>query len=210
MQPPLPRAIGQHTGDAAVVVRETDHLVLHAQFECREKDLRPVREELEEVPLRHQRDELAVRGHMPKIRALEVVISDDATHRSHALMWNPQKFFEQAELVDHLEARRMHGIAAEVAEEVGVLFQHGDADAAAGEEIAQHHACRSASGDTAFGFERFVSAHGVRTPLPGVYRFRRLGCGRRRNRCADMHGRTFNRGPGLSSSGCTRRSTKCS
>ena len=35
-----------------------------------------------------------------------------------------EEFVEQAELVHHFERRGMHGVAAEIAQEIGVLFQH--------------------------------------------------------------------------------------
>ena len=44
----------------------------------------------------------------------------------------------------------MDGVAAEVAEEIFVLFEDGDVDALAGEEERKHHAC-GASADDATG-----------------------------------------------------------
>ena len=41
----------------------------------------------------------------------------------------------------------MDGLAAEIAQEVGVLFQHDHVDPTAGEHQAQHHPGRSAAGD---------------------------------------------------------------
>ena len=43
----------------------------------------------------------------------------------------------------------MDGVAAEVSEEVGVLFEDGDADAGTRQEQSQHHAGRSAARDHA-------------------------------------------------------------
>jgi hypothetical protein len=45
----------------------------------------------------------------------------------------------------------MDGVAAEIAQEVGVLLQHDDADAGAREEQAEHHPRRPAAGDAAGG-----------------------------------------------------------
>ena len=42
--------------------------------------------------------------------------------------------FEDAELVEQLERRRMDGVAAKVAEEVGVLFENGDVHAGTRQE----------------------------------------------------------------------------
>ena len=43
----------------------------------------------------------------------------------------------------------MDRVAAEVAQEVGVLLQHDDVDAGAREQEAEHHAGRPAAGDAA-------------------------------------------------------------
>ena len=56
----------------------------------------------------------------------------------------------------------MHRVTAKVAEEVGVLFEHGDADARAREEQPQHHAGRTAAGDDRVGE---LSAY---APTPGL------------------------------------------
>ena len=45
----------------------------------------------------------------------------------------------------------MDGVAAEVAEEVGVLFEDDDADAGTRQEQPQHHAGGTAAGDHALG-----------------------------------------------------------
>ena len=58
---------------------------------------------------------------------------------------------EQAELVHDLERGGMDGVAAEVAVEVGMLFEHGDINAGAGEQQAEHHAGGAAAYDAAGG-----------------------------------------------------------
>ena len=75
---------------------------------------------------------------------------------AHLLMRQLQELIEQAKLVHDLERRGMDGVAAEVAQEVGVLLQHHDIDAGAGEQIAEHHAGRPASGDAAASGDDFV------------------------------------------------------
>ena len=47
-----------------------------------------------------------------------------------------EEFFEEAELVQQFKGGGMDGVAAEVAEEVIVLFEDGDCDPAASEEEA--------------------------------------------------------------------------
>ena len=60
-----------------------------------------------------------------------------------------EELIEQAELVHQLERRGVDGVAAEIAQEIGVLLQHHDVDAGAGQQKAQHHAGRAAAGDAA-------------------------------------------------------------
>src|SRR5207237_8188775 len=48
-----------------------------------------------------------------------------------------------------VEGRRVNGVAAEIAVEVGMGFEEGDRDAAAGEEQAEHGPGRSGPHDTA-------------------------------------------------------------
>jgi hypothetical protein len=56
---------------------------------------------------------------------------------------------EQAEIVEEGEGRRMHRVAAEVAEEVGVLLEHRHRDARPGEEEAEHQPRGAAADDRA-------------------------------------------------------------
>src|SRR5262245_17362964 len=55
---------------------------------------------------------------------------------------------EEPKLRDHLERRRVDGVATKVSQEVGVLLQHDDVDARPREQQAEHHARRSATRDT--------------------------------------------------------------
>ena len=66
-----------------------------------------------------------------------------------------QELVEQAELVHDLERRGMDGVAAKVAQEVGVLLEHDDVDAGAREQEAEHHAGRAAADDAATGRDLF-------------------------------------------------------
>ena len=60
-----------------------------------------------------------------------------------------QEAVDQAEFVHHLQRRGMHGVAAKIAEEIGVLLQHHDIDPGAPQQIAEHHAGRPAADDAA-------------------------------------------------------------
>ena len=75
-----------------------------------------------------------------------------------------QEAVDQPEFVHHLQRRGMHGVAAKIAEEVGVLFQHHDIDAGAPEQIAEHHAGRPAADDAAATF--IVRPEGCREKPP--------------------------------------------
>src|SRR5205085_2910076 len=48
----------------------------------------------------------------------------------------------------------MHGIPAEVAQEIGVLFHHNNGYTGASQQKAKHHAGGSSAGDTAGSFDR--------------------------------------------------------
>ncbi len=58
-----------------------------------------------------------------------------------------QKGIEQPEFVEDAQGGRMHGVAAKIAQEVGMLLQHGDAQSCPGEQQAGHHARGSAADD---------------------------------------------------------------
>ncbi len=55
----------------------------------------------------------------------------------------------EAELVDQVQGGGVHGVAAEVPQEVLVLLQHGDLDTGAGHEQAEHHPGRATADDEA-------------------------------------------------------------
>jgi hypothetical protein len=64
---------------------------------------------------------------------------------------HPGEIVGQTEFVEQSQGAGMHGVAAEVAQEVGVLLHHSDVDTAAGEQQSQHDSRRTASGDDAGG-----------------------------------------------------------
>ena len=83
-------------------------------------------------------------GRCVKSAKIDLLIADDAADLADLLMRQLEEFVEQAELVHHFERRGMDGVAAKVAQEIGMLLQHQDIDAGAGEQKAQHHARGSA------------------------------------------------------------------
>ena len=92
---------------------------------------------------------LAARRQMREVGERDAVVADLAGQLAHLLMRQLEELVEQAELVHDLERRGMDGVAAEVAQEIGVLLEHHHLDAGAGEQIAQHHAGGPAAGDAA-------------------------------------------------------------
>jgi hypothetical protein len=61
----------------------------------------------------------------------------------------------------------MYGVAAEVAQKVVVLFQHGDLDPSAGQQQSVHHACGAAAGDTNLGLQNLRHAPTLRRRSTG-------------------------------------------
>ena len=98
------------------------------------------REKIEKVPLRHEGDEFAAGGKVREIRERHIVIADLAAQHAQLLMRPLEEIVEHAKLVHDLERRGMDGVAAEIAEEIGVLLQHDDIDAGAGKKKSKHHA----------------------------------------------------------------------
>ena len=130
--------VGAHAGDAAALLDQIGRLRPHAQME-RRITLAVLGEEIEEIPLRHQRDELAAGRQVAEIgdgisRVAERMRRSVAAFSCGSL----QELVEQAELVHQLERRGMDGVAAEIAQEVGVLLEHDDVDAGARQQEAEH------------------------------------------------------------------------
>ena len=107
------------------------------------------RQQFEEIPLRHQGDVL-VRARAAGVRSMSTgvswICSGDAV--DHPVRERRERRTE-AEFVEQAQRARVHGVTAEVAQEVGVLLHHGDVDAGAGEQQAKHHARGPAAGDQA-------------------------------------------------------------
>ena len=149
--PDLELAFGRpraHADDAPVLRDEVGGFGLHAQREAG-ISLGVQRQEIEEIPLRHEGDEPAARRQMREVGERELGVADHAPDLSQLLVRPAQELVEQAELVDQLERRGMDRVAAEIAQEVGVLLEHDHVDAGARQKEAQHHAGGSAADDAA-------------------------------------------------------------
>ena len=129
-------------------MEEIDRFRRHHHLE-RGEPLAVLAQEVEEIPLRHERDEGIFDVETAEIRDPHLFSAEHSLHPLQALMRQPQKAFDQPEFVHYLQRRGMHGVAAKIAKEVRMLLQHHDIDAGAAEQIAQHHAGRPAADDAA-------------------------------------------------------------
>jgi hypothetical protein len=78
--------------------------------------------------------------------------AEHPVHLLQALVRQLEEAVDQAEFIHDLQGGGMHGVAAKIAEEIGVLFQHHDIDPGAAEQISEHHAGRPAADDAAANF----------------------------------------------------------
>src|SRR5580692_6763338 len=119
--------------------------------------------EIQEVPLGHERNELAMRWQMRKIGNTHLEIFDQGSNCRQLLMWALQEAVEDAKLVHQFERRGMNRVAAKIAKKVRMLFEHLDLYSGAGEKKAEHHAGRSSAHDAA------TSPHGLGMGIGGMH-----------------------------------------
>ena len=146
------RSLCAEADDAATVGDQVLGFRFHQQVKGRITPALPG-EEIEEIPLRHQRYEFAAHRQMTEVHHWDSLGANLKAQPRDLLVWNFQEFVEQPKLVHQFERRGMDGVAAEVTQEIGVLLQHDNVDAGAGEQKTQHHAGRPAAGDAAAGGE---------------------------------------------------------
>ena len=157
--------------DAAALLDQVGSLGAHAQIEGLVA-LAAGGEKIEKIPLRHQRDVFAMGRQVGQIDHANAFVADLRGQMVDLLMRQFQKIIEQTKLVHQFESRRMNGIAAKVAEKIGMLLQHDNIDAGARQQKAEHHPGRATAGDAALGGNRRVRHN--ETPH----------CGRRRGKIA--------------------------
>src|SRR5271170_1525288 len=84
---------------------------------------------------------------------------DEVVHLSadlrQLLMRAAQKVFQHSQLIHQLERGGMNGVAAKVAQEIGVFFQHHYINSGAGEQEATHHPRGAAAHDATARGDRF-------------------------------------------------------
>jgi hypothetical protein len=129
--------------------------------------------EVEEVPLGHEGDVPVAAGQPAEVGQGEVaLVGGDLQHRRLAVGEGEQPA-GQPELVEQPQGRGVQGVAAEVAQEVGVLLEHQHLDPGPGQQQPEHRSGRPAAGDAAGDLGRLhVALHASRTrtrltPVPG-------------------------------------------
>lgn len=78
------------------------------------------------MPLRHDRSETAVRVKAFKIGRFEREVSECTPDGSYLLVRELKELIEQAQFEQQFEGGGMDRVAAEIAEEIAVLFEDGD------------------------------------------------------------------------------------
>ena len=144
---------GADPGNPPALFDEIGDFRVHPQMESRVA-FAPFSQEIQKVPLRHLGDEFALRRQTPEIRHLDAFVADLTDQRLDLLMRQLEKRVNQSELIHHFERRRMHRIAAKIAEKIGVFLQHHDIDAGARQQKSQHHSGGAAAGNAAPGHDR--------------------------------------------------------
>jgi hypothetical protein len=110
-------------------------------------------QEVEEIPLWHERHEAALRSQIRHVTQHNMLAADASADLSDLLVRPFQKLFEQTEFVHDLKCRGMHRIAPEVAQEIGMLLQNQDFDSGPRQQKAQHYPGGTAAGDATGGLQ---------------------------------------------------------
>ncbi len=88
---------------------------------------------IQEIPLRHEGEHLAMRGKMCEIADLDGLLPNCGGQFRHLLMRPLEEFLQQPEFVHQFQSRRMDGVAAKVAEKIRMLFENDDFSAHTGQ-----------------------------------------------------------------------------
>jgi hypothetical protein len=110
-------------------------------------------QEIEEIPLRHERNEFAVRRQVGEIAQFQGCAAHDQTDCPGFLMRPGEKLIVQSKLVHDLQRRRVDGVSAEITQKIGMLLENQNLDTLPGEKISQHHTGRAAPDDAAAGLK---------------------------------------------------------
>src|SRR5215831_3251111 len=105
-------------------------------------------EEVQEVPLWHERHEAALRSKIGHVTQKDRFSTDRGADLTDLLMRPLQKLFEQTQLIHGFKSRGMNRVAAEIPQKIGVLLQNQDFDSSPRQKVSQHHPGRAAASDT--------------------------------------------------------------
>ena len=116
-----------HPDDLAVLFQEPGHLGVHQEVE-RGIALRSLGDEIEEVPLRHERDELAMSREVSEVGDGHFDVPDVAAQLSSFLVRPFEEFVKEPKLVQDFQRGGMNRITAEIPQEVSMFFEDRDID----------------------------------------------------------------------------------
>jgi len=141
------RRVASNAHDPVILFDEASNLGLHLYVE-RGIAAALFGEEIQEVPLWHERHKTTPRPEVRHLTQENLVTADPSADLAYFLMRPLEKLVEQTQLVHRFKSRGVNRVAAEVSQEVSVLLQNQDVDSCACEQEAKHHPGRAASGDT--------------------------------------------------------------
>src|SRR5579864_4563634 len=144
-----------YSGNPSVILKQVDRFCLHHQlkswilFGLFDK-------EIQELPLRHEREEFAVGGKVGEVAYFHRLFADLASQFVLFLMGAFQELLYDAEFPHQFQGRGMNCVAPKIAQKVRVLLQHNNLDAGASQQKAEHHSGGSATNNAALGLDRRI------------------------------------------------------
>ena len=132
----------------AVLHDQFPHLGIHEQPKAGTTP-RLTGEEVEEVPLGHERQIGVTRRQMAEVGQGQDALGGLYAQHRHLRVWPAQQLISQAEFRHDLQRRRVQRVASKVAQEVVVFLQDEHVEAMSGQQEPEHEAGRPAAGDAA-------------------------------------------------------------
>ena len=111
-------------------------------------------DEVQKIPLRHQREKLAMGWKMSEVGDLEHVVANLAGKFRHLLMRAPQELLQKTKFMDQLQRGRMNGVATKIAQKVSVLFEDNNIHTRASQQKTKHHSSGASANDAASRIDR--------------------------------------------------------
>ena len=110
-------------------------------------------DEVEEIPLRHERDELAIASEVREIGDRDLLVSDHPGELAGLLMGPLEELLEQAQLVQDLQGRGVDRVAPEIPEKIAMLLEYDDVDARPRQQESEDHPRGAAAHNAACRFQ---------------------------------------------------------